>query len=383
MIPYGRQNISEEDIQAVTDVLRSDFLTQGPRVPEFEKKLSEYCHVKYATAVNSATSALHVACLSLGLKSGDILWTSPITFVASANCALYCGANVDFVDIESETHNISIIALQNKLEKAKSSNTLPKILVVVHFAGQSCDMKAISELSNKYGFKVIEDASHALGGRYGDQRIGSCEYSDICVFSFHPVKIITSGEGGVATTNNKELYDKMNLFRTHGISRDPDLMTVESEGGWYYQQIELGYNYRLSDIHAALGLTQLQRLDKFVKKRNSIAKYYEKKLKGIAGLSIPKVDQINLSAFHLYIVRVNAAKRKKIFNHMRESEIGVNVHYIPVYKQPYFQAKFNFIETDYPESEQYYKEALTLPIYPGLTRKDQDYICNTLLEVLV
>lgn len=381
MIPYGRQNISQDDIQAVTDVLQSDFLTQGPVIPEFEKKISQYCGAQYAIATNSATSALHIACLSLGLGAGDILWTSPITFVASANCALYCGANVDFVDIDPNTYNISINALQQKLELAKKNNSLPKILVAVHFAGTSCDMSAISELAARYKFNIIEDASHAIGAKYNGRPVGSCQYSDISVFSFHPVKIITTGEGGIATTNNPELHKKMDLLRTHGVTRDRGQMHSEPDGGWYYEQIELGFNYRMSDIHAALGLSQLTRLNRFIEERNSIAVYYRDKLKNSSVIAIPEVRGNILSSYHLYVVRVDKKVRRDVFESMRNKGIGVNVHYIPVYKHPYYQ-QYNFNEADFPEAERYYQEAITLPIFPGLSYQELDYICDTLLEVL-
>lgn len=281
MIPYGRQSINQDDIDAVVDVLRSDFLTQGPQVPVFEQVVSNYCNAQYAVAVNSATSALHIACLALDLKPGDILWTSPITFVASANCALYCGATVDFVDIDPRTYNLSVSALEQKLDHAKKNGKLPKILVAVHLCGQSCEMQQIHALSQKYGFKIIEDASHAIGGRYQGEPIGSCKYSDITVFSFHPVKIITTAEGGIAVTNQKELADKMDLFRGHGVTRDPDLMTQEPDGSWYYQQIALGFNYRMTELHAALGVSQMQRLDQFVSQRHKLANRYNQLLTGL------------------------------------------------------------------------------------------------------
>ena len=298
MIPYGKQNISSEDIEAVVEVLKSDYLTQGPVVPEFEKAISSYCGAKYAVAVNSATSALHIACLALGVGLGDLVWTSAITFVASANCALYCGAEVEFVDISSESYNISIQRLTDKLEAAKKSGRLPKVVIPVHLAGQSCDMRAIHALSKKYGFRIIEDASHAIGGKYLEERIGGCQYSDITVFSFHPVKIITTGEGGIALTNDQNLIKKMARLRSHGITRYPEEMTHAPDGPWYYQQIELGFNYRMTDIHAALGLSQLGRLDKFVSERHAIAERYGQLLSK-SQIKLPQQDPQSRSAWHL------------------------------------------------------------------------------------
>jgi len=380
MIPYGHQEITQSDIDAVTKVLQSDFLTQGSVVPKFEKSVADYCGVKYGVATNSATSSLHIACLALGLKEGDYLWTSPITFVASANCGLYCGAKVDFVDIDPETYNLSPQFLEEKLIQAEKDNKLPKIVVPVHFAGQSCEMEKIHQLSQKYRFKIIEDASHAIGGKYKNRPIGNCQYSDITVFSFHPVKIITTGEGGMAVTNNQNLSDRMSLLRSHGITRDLDQMTHEPDGDWYYQQIELGYNYRITDIQAALGISQLQRLDKYVKKRHNIAKKYNSELEGV-NLAIPYQSKESYSSYHLYVILLhdNISKyHKEIFTELRKRGIGVNLHYIPVYRQPYY----SYIESNnYPNSEFYYSRAISLPIYPTLTTKDQNYIIEELLNL--
>ena len=380
MIPYGHQEITQSDIDAVTKVLQSDFLTQGSVVPKFEKSVADYCGVKYGVATNSATSSLHIACLALGLKEGDYLWTSPITFIASANCGLYCGAKVDFVDIDPETYNLSPQFLEEKLIQAEKDNKLPKIVVPVHFAGQSCEMEKIHQLSQKYRFKIIEDASHAIGGKYKNRPIGNCQYSDITVFSFHPVKIITTGEGGMAVTNNQNLSDRMSLLRSHGITRDLDQMTHEPDGDWYYQQIELGYNYRITDIQAALGISQLQRLDKYVKKRHNIAKKYNSELEGV-NLAIPYQSKESYSSYHLYVILLhdNVSKyHKEIFTELRKRGIGVNLHYIPVYRQPYY----SYIESNnYPNSEFYYSRAISLPIYPTLTTKDQNYIIEELLNL--
>jgi UDP-4-amino-4,6-dideoxy-N-acetyl-beta-L-altrosamine transaminase len=381
-IPYGRQNISEDDIKAVVEVLRSDFLTQGPVVPEFERTVSMYCGSAHAVAVNSATSALHIACLALGVGPGDVVWTSPITFVASANCARYCGADVDFVDIDSRTFNMSTAALARKLELAKSSGRLPKVVIPVHMCGQSCDMQSIHGLSKQYGFRIIEDASHAIGASYLNEKVGCCRYSDITVFSFHPVKIITTGEGGMAVTNCAELVKKMARLRSHGITRYPSEMTAPPDGAWYYQQIELGFNYRMTDIQAALGLSQMARLDEFVSERHLVAERYSELLKGFE-LSIPWQHPDTHSSLHLYVVRLNAtgtlAARREVFDRMRSDGIGVNIHYIPVYRQPYY-AQMGFSPADYPEAEQYYAEAITLPIFPDLTVSQQQQIVNSLTK---
>jgi UDP-4-amino-4,6-dideoxy-N-acetyl-beta-L-altrosamine transaminase len=376
-IPYGRQNISEDDIDAVVAVLRSDFLTQGPVVPLFERKLAEYCGAKHAVAVNSATSALHIACLALGVVPGDVVWTTPITFVASANCARYCGAEVDFVDIDPSTYNLSVDRLAEKLERAKLANRLPKVVIPVHLAGQSCDMQGIKTLSQTYGFRIIEDASHAIGGSYRDVKVGSCQFSDITVLSFHPVKIITTGEGGMALTNDAELAKSMARLRSHGITRYSAEMTQVPDGPWYYQQIELGFNYRMTDFQAALGVSQLKRLDDFVAQRHAIAQRYNKLLsKG--SVVIPWQHPHSSSGMHLYIVRVPAEEHHQLFDNLRVGGVGVNLHYIPVYRQPYYE-RMGFKRTDFPEAERYYSEAITLPMYPGLTEEQQDNVVRQLL----
>lgn len=376
MIPYGRQSISDKDIQAVVEVLKSEYLTQGPAVPQFEHAIAQYSGVKYAVAVNSATSALHIACLALGVTKGDIVWTSPITFVASANCALYCGAEVDFVDIDPNTYNISVIQLKNKLELAEKAGKLPKVVIPVHLAGQSCDMEAIQALANQYGFKIIEDASHAIGAKYKNQPVGSCKFSDITIFSFHPVKIITTGEGGMALTNNAEIADHMQLLRSHGITRDTKKMTQQPDGAWYYQQIGLGFNYRMTDIQAALGLSQFNRLDAFVAQRHSIVESYQLHLSEKVVIK-PWQHPDTYSAYHLYIVQLKLeslqASHQQAFEHLRESGIGVNLHYIPIYKQPYYQV-LGYRESDFPNAEQYYTRAISLPIHPDLTSEQQEKV---------
>jgi len=381
MIPYGRQDITQADINSVIKVLQSDFLTQGPQVPKFEKVVSQYCNVKYALATNSATSALHLACLSLGLNNNDWLWTTSITFVASANCGLYCGARVDFVDINPATYNICPEALEKKLVKAKKLGKLPKIVIPVHLCGQSCDMKSIYELSKEYGFKIIEDASHAIGGKYLNEPIGNCKYSDITVFSFHPVKIITTGEGGMALTNNNKLFKRMSLLRSHGITRDPSQMTKQADGDWYYQQIELGYNYRMTDIQAALGVSQLKRLDDYVSRRHELYTRYNELLKGFP-LVIPYQYSDGYSAFHLYIIRLkNRDKHKQVFEYLRKNGIGVNLHYIPVYHQPYYEA-MGFKKGYCLEAENYYNEAISLPMYATLSEVEQDKVVAVLHKAL-
>lgn len=374
-IPYGRQDINQADIDAVIDVLKSDFLTQGPVVPAFEMAVAEYCGAKYAVAANSATSALHIACLSLGVGEGDWVWTSPITFVASANCALYCGAQVDFVDINPNTYNISIEKVSEKLQVAKKGNRLPKVIIPVHLCGQSSEMEALYTLSQEYGFKIIEDASHAIGAKYKGKPVGNCIYSDITIFSFHPVKIITTGEGGMAVTNNQELAAHMARLRSHGITRAPIEMTHAPDGPWYYQQLELGFNYRMNDLQAALGLSQLKRLDKFVKRRQQIVDQYNKLLANM-DIVVPWQHPDTYSSFHLYVVKIPNNKtinRDVVFERLRASGILVNLHYIPVYKHPFYQ-KMGFDPSDFPEAELYYSQAISLPIYSTLSDTEIDDI---------
>ncbi|MDB9992251.1 UDP-4-amino-4,6-dideoxy-N-acetyl-beta-L-altrosamine transaminase [Amylibacter sp.] len=385
MIPYGRQEITQEDIDSVEKVLRSDFLTQGPVVPKFEEIVSSYSNVKYAVAVNSATSALHIACMALGVGPGDFVWTSSITFVASANCALYCGAKVDFIDIDIGTYNFSINSLEEKLAKAKLQKKLPKVIIPVHMAGQSCDMEAIYKLSQKYGFKILEDASHAIGGKYNNEPVGKCSFSDITVFSFHPVKIITTAEGGMALTNSAYLAKRMQLFRSHGITNKEEYMQVKPEGElWNYQQLELGYNYRMTDLHAALGITQMQRLDKYVLKRQYIAKQYSKRLSSLP-LITPHEPQYAYSSYHLYIIRLKLDEIKKshkeVYNELRSMGILVNLHYIPVYRQPYFE-KMGYNVGYCKNAERFFSEAISLPLYPGITENNLDFIISTLKSVL-
>jgi UDP-4-amino-4,6-dideoxy-N-acetyl-beta-L-altrosamine transaminase len=381
MIPYGRQSINDDDINAIINVLKSDFLTQGDQVPKFEKEVSSYCNASYAVAVNSATSALHLACLSLNLGKGDYLWTSPISFVASANCGLFCGANVDFVDINPETYNLDSNKLKDKLIEAKAKNKLPKIVIPVHFAGQSCDMKSIYELSKEYGFKIIEDASHSIGGKYLNEPIGNCKYSDITVFSFHPVKIITTGEGGMALTNNSKLAKHMSLLRSHGITRDPSQMTKQSDGDWYYQQKELGFNYRMTDIQAALGVSQLERLDDYVSRRHELAARYNELLQSLP-IVIPYQHNDRYSAFHLYVIRLeDRNKHKQVFEYLRKNGIGVNLHYIPIYNQPYYEA-MGFNRGYCLEAENYYNEAISLPMYVSLSEEEQDKVVAEIHKAL-
>jgi UDP-4-amino-4,6-dideoxy-N-acetyl-beta-L-altrosamine transaminase len=384
MIPYGRQEITDADVDAVIQVLRSDFLTQGPRVPQFETAVAQYCGVAHAIAVNSATSALHIACMAMKLGPGDWLWTTPITFVASANCARYCGASVDFVDIDPHTFNMSIEALGAKLAHAEKVGRLPKVVVPVHMAGQSCDMKAIHELGQRYGFGIIEDASHAIGGKYLGEPIGSCKYSDIAVFSFHPVKIITTAEGGLAVTNDPALAKLLALLRSHGITRDPADMTQTSEGDWYYQQIELGLNYRMTELQAALGSSQLDRLDQYVDQRHRLANRYDNLLEGLP-LDLPRQASYAYSAFHLYIVRVDIKERRVVFDALRDQGIGVNVHYIPVHTQPYYLElgrETGYDRSSFPNSNEYYGRAITLPLYPTLSEVDQDKVIGSLRKIL-
>lgn len=384
MIPYGRQDITQADIDAVLEVLQSDFLTQGPKVPAFEQAVAEKVGAQHAVAVNSATSALHIACLALGLGPGDWLWTSPITFVASANCGLYCGAKVDFVDIDPRTYNMDPVALEDKLIQAERSGRLPKIVVPVHLCGQPCDMAAIHELSKRYGFKVIEDASHAIGGKYRGEYIGNGRYSDITVFSFHPVKIITTAEGGMAVTNDSALAERMALFRSHGVTRDPRLMTHEPDGPWYYQQVELGFNYRMTDLQAALGITQLVRLDEYVSRRHQIADIYNQQLENLP-LIRPWQHPDSYSGLHLYVIRMELEKtkhtRRQAFDLLRSSGIGVNVHYIPVHTQPYY-INLGFRNGDFPEAYRYYRDAISVPIHVTLSLIDQSVIIDALRSTI-
>lgn len=379
MIPYGRQTISNEDIEAVVEVLRSDFLTQGPAVPRFEQAVAAYCGAGYGVAVNSGTSALHLACLALDIGPGDRVWTSPITYVATANCARCCGAEVDFVDIEPGTRNMSVDDLKVRLERARSKGELPKAVIPVHFAGQSCDMKELSVLAEEYGFRIIEDAAHALGAAYRHAAVGSCQYSDITIFSFHPVKLLTTGEGGMAVTNQAGLAERMRRLRSHGIDSDG-----RREGPWGYEQLEAGFNYRLTDIQAALGLSQLQRLDEFVRRRNELAARYHDRLRDLP-LHPPVTKEDRTSAWHLYVINLDAERcrqsRRKVFETMREAGIGVHVHYIPVYKQPYYETLYPG-GAHCPEAERYYATALTLPLHPSLSTADQDTIVDKLGELL-
>jgi UDP-4-amino-4,6-dideoxy-N-acetyl-beta-L-altrosamine transaminase len=383
-IPYGRQDITEEDITAVGAVLRSDWLTQGPAVPAFENAVSKHCGAQHAVAVNSGTSALHVACLALGVGPGDWVWTSAITFVASANCALYCGARVDLVDIDPRTYNLSVESLTRKLDHAEKTGTLPKVVIPVHLCGQPCDMAHIRALSKRYRFKIIEDASHAIGARYRDEPVGNGRYSDIAVLSFHPVKIITTAEGGMTLTNDAGLAKRMQVLRTHGITRDPKDMTRSPDGPWYYEQIELGLNYRMTDVQAALGSSQIGRLQEFVAMRNRIALRYDELLEGLP-LVTPWQHADGYSARHLYVVRLKRDAIKKshrqVFEELRAAGVGVNLHYIPVYRQPFYE-RMGFKRADFPEAERYYGEAMTLPLYPGLTEADQQYVIDKLRDAL-
>lgn len=384
MIRYGQQDITQADIDAVVQVLHSVNLTQGPNIPQFEQSVTTYTGAKHAVAVNSATSALHIACMALGLGPNDRLWTSPNTFVASANCALYCGAKVDFVDTDPRTYNLCPTKLEEKLIKAKQEGKLPKIVVPVHLTGQPCDMAAIHALSQQYGFKIIEDASHAIGGRYKGEPIGNCRYSDITVFSFHPVKIITTAEGGMALTNSNELATRLGLFRSHGITRDPELMTQHMDGPWYYQQVELGYNYRMTDLQAALGVSQMTRLEQYVAHRHEIAQCYNTLLADLP-VTLPWQHPDSYSAYHLYVIRLQLDKinttHLKVFEEFRAQNIMVNLHYIPVHTQPYYQ-KMGFKQGDFPNAEQYYREAISIPMHPTLTEEEQLTVVRVLENTL-
>ena len=384
MIPYGRQDITQTDIDAVVGVLQSDFLTQGPMVPRFEQSVAQHVGATHALAVNSATSALHIACLALGLGPGDRLWTTPITFVASANCALYCGADVDFVDIDPRTYNLCPQALALKLEQAEREGTLPKVVVPVHLCGQPCDMQAIHALSQRYGFKIIEDASHAIGGKYQGEFIGNSRYSDITVFSFHPVKIITTAEGGMALTNDEALANKMALLRSHGITRDPAQMTREADGPWYYQQIDLGFNYRMTELQAALGVTQMERLDQYVARRHQLARRYDDLLAGLP-VTAPWQHADSYSGLHLYVIRLHLDQIQKthrqVFEALRELGIGVNLHYIPVHTQPYYE-RMGFKPDDFPQSQTYYQEAISIPMFQTMTDEQQDEVIAALRQAV-
>jgi len=384
MIPYGRQDITQADIDAVVAALASSNLTQGPQIPLFEAAVMGACQAKYAVAVTNATAALHISCLALGLGPGDWLWTTPNTFVASANCALYCGARVDFVDIDPHTYNLSEVELEKKLAEAEKSGKLPKIVVPVHFSGQPCNMAAIHALSQRYGFKIIEDASHAIGGRYKNQPVGNCQYSDITVFSFHPVKIVTTGEGGMAVTNDATLSAKLELLRSHGITRDEHLMTKVADGPWYYQQTDLGYNYRMTDIQAALGVSQMQRLHQYVARRHVLAKQYDALLRDFPVI-LPWQHPDGYSGLHLYVIQLQPDNIKKthleVFRGLRNAGILVNLHYIPVHTQPYYQS-LGFKTGQFPQSEKYYKRAISLPMYPALTGQQQQEVVNALKDLL-
>ncbi|WP_457572976.1 UDP-4-amino-4,6-dideoxy-N-acetyl-beta-L-altrosamine transaminase [Desulfolithobacter sp.] len=384
-IPYGRQEITAKDIEAVIEVLEARLLTQGPKVPEFEKRVARYCGVRHGVAVNSATSALHLACLALGLGPGDMVWTTPITFVASANCALYCGAGVDFVDIDARTGNLCPEALARKLVDAEKAGTLPKVVIPVHLCGQSCEMRAIHLLSRRYGFRIIEDASHAIGGQYRGRPVGCCRYSDITVFSFHPVKIITTGEGGMALTNDVRLARKMSRMRSHGITKDPAEMRGPADGPWYYEQIELGFNYRMTDLQAALGISQMGRLDRYIARRQELAGRYDSLLADLPGKPLWQHPDCR-SSWHLYVIRLRTEELRlghsQLVKSLREHGIGVQLHYIPLYRHPYYQ-RLGFDRKCYPGAEDYYAEAVTLPLFPTLTEADQDKIVDTLRSIIL
>ncbi len=384
MIPYGRQEVTQADVDAVDAVLRSEFLTQGPAVTRFEQAIAHYCGAAHGVAAANATAALHIACLALDLGPGDWLWTSPNTFLASANCGLYCGASVDFVDIDPRTYNMDPGALAEKLERAARDGRLPKVVVPVHFAGQSCDMAAIGALAKRYGFRIVEDASHAVGGRYRDAPVGSCAFSDVTVFSFHPVKIVTTGEGGIALTNDAALARRLERLRSHGMTRDPALMDAEPDGPWYYQQVELGYNYRITDIQAALGLSQLARLDDYVQRRHRLAARYDELLAGLPVI-VPARSADAHSALHLYPIQVDVARcgrgRREVFDALRQAGIGVNVHYIPVHTQPWYR-RLGFRAGDFPHAEAYYAQAISLPMFATLSDAQQGEVVAALRKAL-
>lgn len=383
-IPYATQWIDEADIEAVVRILRSDWLTQGPAIERFERRVAEYCGAKHAVAVCNATAALHLACVALGLKPGEMLWTSPNSFVASANCGRYCGADVDFVDIDPRTYNLSVEKLTQKLEAAAKTGRLPKIVIPVHFAGQSCEMATIHVLSRRYGFHIIEDGAHAMGGRYQGKPIGDCRFSDVAVFSFHPVKIITTGEGGMLLTNRDDLYEKLVRLRTHGITRDARFIRGESHGPWYYEQAELGFNYRMTDIQAALGESQMARIDRFIARRRELAQRYDELLKNLP-LTLPRQCPDTESAWHLYVIRVRLDEIKKthrqVFEELRAAGVGVNLHYIPVHTQPYYQ-KIGFKPGQFPEAERHYAEAISLPMFPKLSDAEQDRVAAAVKRAL-
>lgn len=382
MIPYGRQHLDEDDVKAVVETLTSNWLTQGPAIPKFETALADYCGANFGIAVNSATSALHIACLALGVSEGDRVWTSPNSFVASSNCALYCGAKVDFVDIDLQTGNMCMKALKQKLEHAQNINTLPKVVIPVHFAGQPCDMESLHVLAKQFGFYVIEDASHAIGAKYKGAFIGSGQYADICVFSFHPVKIITTMEGGMALTNNSEWAAKMRMLRSHGITNNPEMMTEESHGPWYYQQISLGFNYRMTDVEAALGLSQLDKLEVFLEKRNALAAHYDRLFSECETITPLKQNADGYSSYHLYVVRIDSLTDKQhadLVTNLRERGIFAHVHYIPIHMQPYYK-NLGFKLGDFPNVETYYQQAVTLPLFPELTFEQVEFVVKILAE---
>jgi UDP-4-amino-4,6-dideoxy-N-acetyl-beta-L-altrosamine transaminase len=380
MIPYARQSIDEADVAAVVAVLQSDFLTQGPAVPRFEQAVAQYCGAAHATAVGNGTMALHLACLALGVGPGDLVWTSPNTFVASANCARYCGADVDFVDIDADTLNLSPAKLADKLHAARRQGRLPKVVIPVHFAGRSCDMTAIGDLGREFGFRIIEDAAHALGATHAGERVGSGCFSDVTTLSFHPVKHVTSGEGGMLLTRDPAIHAQLVRLRTHGITRDPALMQGESEGPWYYEQVELGFNYRMTDLQAALGTSQMARLPEFLERRQQLVRRYRRLLAALP-VGLPAADADAESAWHLFVIRVPATARCAIFTSLRAAGVGVNVHYIPVHVQPDY-LRLGFRRGQFPEAERYYQEAITLPLYATLSDVDQDRVVETLAQAL-